>query len=85
MRRLVRVSLASDYLILFLLAVIRESPGMLISDCHAHVTSRDEKRYPLKAAPLQIPDDKGYPRRSVGSFRGKRCVGNACHSHYFIL
>ena len=32
---------------------------MLIIDCHAHITSPDEKRYPLKENPLLIPDDKG--------------------------
>jgi len=32
---------------------------MLIIDCHAHVTSPDEQRYPLKADPLPIPDGKG--------------------------
>ena len=32
---------------------------MLIIDCHAHVTSHDEERYPLKANPLVIPDGKG--------------------------
>ena len=51
MRRLVRMRLTNDCDL--------RSPAMLIIDCHAHVTSRDEKRYPLKADPLQIPDDKG--------------------------
>ena len=32
---------------------------MLIIDCHAHVTSPDEQRYPLKADPRPIPDGKG--------------------------
>ena len=32
---------------------------MLIIDCHAHVTSRDESRYPLNAQPRAIPDGKG--------------------------
>jgi L-fuconolactonase len=32
---------------------------MLIIDCHAHVTSPDEERYPLKAAPRLIPGGKG--------------------------
>ena len=32
---------------------------MLIIDCHAHVTSPDEERYPVKAQPLLIPDGKG--------------------------
>ena len=32
---------------------------MLIIDCHAHVTSADEQRYPTKEAPLLIPGGKG--------------------------
>jgi len=32
---------------------------MLIIDCHAHVYSPDEKRYPPKDKPLRIPDGKG--------------------------
>tara|TARA_Y100000588_G_scaffold251439_1_gene265925 strand:+ start:2528 stop:3361 length:834 start_codon:yes stop_codon:yes gene_type:complete len=32
---------------------------MLIIDCHAHITSPDERRYPLKENPLIVPDGKG--------------------------
>ena len=32
---------------------------MLIIDCHAHVTSPDEERYPTKENPRLIPDGKG--------------------------
>ena len=32
---------------------------MLIIDCHAHVTSSDEKRYPVKENPRPIPDGRG--------------------------
>ena len=32
---------------------------MLIIDCHAHVTSPDEQRYPLKENPRPIPDGRG--------------------------
>jgi len=32
---------------------------MLIIDCHAHITSSDEQRYPLKENPLLIPDGRG--------------------------
>jgi len=32
---------------------------MLIIDCHAHVTSADVERYPLKANPLLIPGGRG--------------------------
>ena len=32
---------------------------MLIIDCHAHITSPDEQRYPLKENPLLIPDGRG--------------------------
>lgn len=32
---------------------------MLIIDCHAHVTSANEERYPLKPDPRPIPDGKG--------------------------
>ena len=31
---------------------------MLIIDCHAHITSPDEQRYPLKENPRLIPDGK---------------------------
>jgi L-fuconolactonase len=32
---------------------------MLIIDCHAHITSPDEQRYPLKENPLLIADGRG--------------------------
>ena len=32
---------------------------MLIIDCHAHITSSDEERYPPKANPLRVPGGKG--------------------------
>lgn len=32
---------------------------MLVIDCHAHVTSPDEGRYPPKANPLRVPGGKG--------------------------
>lgn len=32
---------------------------MLIIDCHAHITSADEVRYPPKEKPLRVPDGKG--------------------------
>lgn len=32
---------------------------MLIIDCHAHITSPDEKRYPPRDAPLRVPGGKG--------------------------
>ena len=32
---------------------------MLIIDCHAHITSPDEERYPPKDNPLRIPGGKG--------------------------
>ncbi|MSS72410.1 MAG: amidohydrolase [Candidatus Latescibacteria bacterium] len=32
---------------------------MLIIDCHAHITSPDETRYPPNARPLRVPDGTG--------------------------
>lgn len=32
---------------------------MLIIDCHAHITSADEGRYPPKENPMRVPDGKG--------------------------
>jgi L-fuconolactonase len=32
---------------------------MLIIDCHAHITSADEERYPPKENPLRVPGGKG--------------------------
>ncbi len=34
-------------------------PAMLIIDCHAHITSSDERRYPPKDNPLRVPGGKG--------------------------
>jgi len=32
---------------------------MLIIDCHAHITSADEVRYPPRENPMRVPDGKG--------------------------
>ncbi len=49
---------------------------MLIIDCHAHIYSPDEKRYPPKENPLRVPDGKGSLEdlRAIGLANGVTAV-----------
>ena len=49
---------------------------MLIIDCHAHITSADEVRYPPKENPMRVPDGKGALKdlRQVSQANGVKAV-----------